>query len=80
MCFKTFRYILTHFYAFRLLGGWPNTYTYTKAIAEDTVRRLAGDLPVAVFRPSISKYQVIGKRTLKLLETEKYSSFCSVWI
>jgi len=36
-----------------LLGGWPNTYTYTKAIAEDTVRTFAGDLPVAVFRPSI---------------------------
>jgi len=36
-----------------LLGGWPNTYTYTKAIAEDTVRTFAGNLPVAVFRPSI---------------------------
>jgi hypothetical protein len=73
MCIETFRYtsILTHFYSFRLLAGWPNTYTYTKAIAEDTVRTLAGNLPVAVFRPSISKYQVISKRTLNLLETEE---------
>jgi len=46
------------------LGGWPNTYTYTKAIAEDTVSTFAGDLPVAVFRPSISKYQVISKGRL----------------
>jgi hypothetical protein len=66
---KTFRYYLTHFYSFRLLGGWPNTYTYTKAIAEDTVSTFAGDLPVAVFRPSISKYQVISRRRLKLLDT-----------
>jgi len=54
------------------LGGWPNTYTYTKAIAEDTVSAFAGDLPVAVFRPSISKYQVISKWRLKLLDTAEY--------
>ncbi|KAH8306308.1 hypothetical protein KR018_007385, partial [Drosophila ironensis] len=36
-----------------LLGTFPNTYTYTKALAEDVVRREAGDLPVSIFRPSI---------------------------
>ncbi|XP_021936245.1 fatty acyl-CoA reductase wat-like [Zootermopsis nevadensis] len=37
----------------KLLGAWPNTYTYTKAIAEDIVRTVGKDLPVGVFRPSI---------------------------
>lgn len=40
----------------RLLGRWPNTYTYTKAIAEDVVRTQGQDIPFGVFRPSISKY------------------------
>lgn len=39
----------------RLLRAWPNTYAYTKAIAEDTVRTVGKDLPIGVFRPSISK-------------------------
>jgi long-chain acyl-CoA synthetase len=33
--------------------GWPNTYTFTKSIAESLIARLAADLPVAVVRPSI---------------------------
>ncbi|XP_021923841.1 fatty acyl-CoA reductase wat-like isoform X2 [Zootermopsis nevadensis] len=37
----------------KILGAWPNTYTYTKAIAEDIVRTVGKDLPVGVFRPSI---------------------------
>ncbi|KOC68027.1 Putative fatty acyl-CoA reductase [Habropoda laboriosa] len=43
----------------RLLGDWPNTYTYTKAVAESIIVREAGDLPVGIFRPSIviSTYQ-----------------------
>lgn len=44
-----------HFFG-RLLDKWPNTYTFTKAIAEDVVRTQAQDLPLGVFRPSISKY------------------------
>jgi fatty acyl-CoA reductase len=48
-----------HVLVCRLLGAWPNTYAYTKAIAEDTVRTLGKDLPVGVFRPSISKYYVL---------------------
>lgn len=36
-----------------LLHAWPNTYAYTKAIAEDTVRTSGKDLPIGVFRPSI---------------------------
>lgn len=38
-----------------LLGPFPNTYTYTKALAEDVILREACDLPVCIFRPAISK-------------------------
>lgn len=37
----------------RLIGDWPNTYTYTKALAEDIVRRNSEGIPVGVFRPAI---------------------------
>lgn len=36
---------------YRLLGKWPNTYSFTKAVAEDIVRR--SHLPVCIVRPSI---------------------------
>lgn len=40
-----------------LLGGRPNTYTYTKAVAEslllDKSRQLLPNLPIAMIRPSI---------------------------
>lgn len=38
-----------------LLGRFPNTYTYTKALAEQLVQTEAGDLPLCIFRPGISK-------------------------
>ena len=33
--------------------GWPNTYTFTKSIAESLIATRAADLPVAIVRPSI---------------------------
>ena len=36
-----------------LLQGRPNTYTFTKAVAETLLQNEAKDLPVAIFRPSI---------------------------
>lgn len=36
-----------------LLGKRPNTYTYTKALAEVLLVEEAGDIPVAIVRPSI---------------------------
>ncbi|KAH8247093.1 hypothetical protein KR032_009193 [Drosophila birchii] len=36
-----------------LLGSFPNTYTYTKALAEDVIVREAGALPLCVFRPAV---------------------------
>jgi len=41
------------FALYRLLGKWPNTYTFTKAVAENVIRKQAGDLPVGIFRPAI---------------------------
>ncbi|XP_062531401.1 fatty acyl-CoA reductase wat isoform X3 [Bombyx mori] len=36
-----------------LIRDWPNTYCFTKAIAEDVVRTMGKDLPVAIVRPPI---------------------------
>jgi len=36
-----------------LVGGRPNTYTYTKALAEHLIAQEASDLPVVIVRPSI---------------------------
>lgn len=37
----------------KLLGGRPNTYTYTKALAEWLLVKSARDLPIVICRPSI---------------------------
>ena len=37
----------------KLIGSRPNTYTYTKAMAEALLIEEAHDLPVAIVRPSI---------------------------
>lgn len=36
-----------------LVEGRPNTYTFTKALAENLLRDEAGDIPVSIIRPSI---------------------------
>jgi len=37
-----------------LLEDWPNTYTFSKAIAEYFIKKEEGNIPACVFRPSIS--------------------------
>ncbi|XP_032686172.1 putative fatty acyl-CoA reductase CG5065 isoform X1 [Odontomachus brunneus] len=37
----------------RAAAQWPNTYTFTKAIAEVAIRDSSGSLPVGIFRPSV---------------------------
>lgn len=37
----------------KLLDKWPNTYAFTKALAEEQVRKKCNGLPVGVFRPAI---------------------------
>jgi nucleoside-diphosphate-sugar epimerase len=39
-----------------VIGNWPNTYTFTKAVAEDMIKEEARGLPVGILRPSIGKY------------------------
>ncbi|KAF2904474.1 hypothetical protein ILUMI_01714 [Ignelater luminosus] len=36
-----------------IIGKWPNTYVFTKSIAENVVGNEAADLPLAIVRPSI---------------------------
>ncbi|KAI4454871.1 male sterility protein 2-related [Holotrichia oblita] len=36
-----------------LLGEWPNTYVFTKAIAEDIIRKSNLQLPICIVRPAI---------------------------
>ncbi|KAL0858852.1 hypothetical protein ABMA27_011304 [Loxostege sticticalis] len=37
----------------KILGDWPNTYTFTKALAEKEIRRNANGIPIGIFRPAI---------------------------
>ncbi|KAF9410832.1 hypothetical protein HW555_010213, partial [Spodoptera exigua] len=36
-----------------LIKGYPNTYTFTKSIAEEVVRSRAGDMPTCIIRPAV---------------------------
>lgn len=36
-----------------ILGNWPNTYTFTKALAENEIRLNSKNVPLAIFRPAI---------------------------
>ncbi|KAF6206838.1 hypothetical protein GE061_018074 [Apolygus lucorum] len=37
----------------KIEGEWPNTYAFTKAVAEDAIKKYAIGLPASVFRPAI---------------------------
>ena len=36
-----------------ILGSYPNTYTFTKALCERLIKRRRGDLPMTIVRPAI---------------------------
>jgi len=36
-----------------IIGEFPNTYTYTKSMAERLLQKHRGDLPTFIIRPSI---------------------------
>jgi thioester reductase-like protein len=38
--------------------GWPNTYTFTKSLAESLIIKYGADLPVAIVRPAIVETSV----------------------
>ncbi|XP_026322595.1 fatty acyl-CoA reductase wat-like [Hyposmocoma kahamanoa] len=37
----------------KFIGDWPNTYCFTKAVAEEAVRTMSDGLPVCIVRPAI---------------------------
>ncbi|XP_055918138.1 fatty acyl-CoA reductase wat-like [Eupeodes corollae] len=37
----------------RIIKPWPNTYTYTKSLTEELVRRYGTKIPICIMRPSI---------------------------
>lgn len=43
---------------YRLIGVWPNSYVYSKAIAENLLLTKGKDLPVGLFRPTIGKLNI----------------------
>lgn len=43
---------------FRILGNLPNTYIFSKSLAEHVVKDLGQNLPIVIIRPSIGKKQV----------------------
>lgn len=47
---------MTLCFCFRYLGEIPNTYTFTKQLAEHVVSENMGKLPVVIVRPSIGKF------------------------
>lgn len=56
--YVNYMYVFNILYQFTpsLIGKRPNTYTFTKALAEQMLLKEAGNLPVAIVRPSIGKY------------------------
>lgn len=39
-----------------MLGKWPNTYVYTKAVAEEIIRLSKNKFPIGISRPAIGKF------------------------
>ncbi|KAI4499642.1 hypothetical protein M0802_005212 [Mischocyttarus mexicanus] len=37
----------------KLCKSWPNTYVYTKSVAENVIKKQAGLMPIGIFRPGI---------------------------
>lgn len=43
----------------KIISPWPNTYTFSKAITEDLVRRHSENFKITIIKPSIGKKRVI---------------------
>lgn len=56
-----------------LLDQWPNTYTFTKAIAEDVVQQHGRGMPVGMFRPGI------GKRAYVVFQFALWTMVMAFW-
>jgi Male sterility protein. len=40
------------------MNNMPNTYIFTKSMAEHVVKDLCGDIPTVIFRPSIGELTI----------------------
>lgn len=40
----------------RVISPWPNTYAFTKALAEDLLRANNKSIPLGIFRPGIGEF------------------------
>ncbi len=47
----------------RILGAYPNTYTFTKAMAEKLLEKRRGNVPLCLVRPSIIGASLSGNTT-----------------
>lgn len=56
-----------------LLGGHPNTYSFTKQLAENVLLGEHGDVPVAIVRPSIGKQHDSHHAMPRFHKTSKFS-------
>ncbi|PZC72878.1 hypothetical protein B5X24_HaOG210403 [Helicoverpa armigera] len=45
-------------FADNLITNWPNTYSFAKAVAEETVKTLGEDMPLCIVRPAIGTFLV----------------------
>lgn len=43
-------------FTFRIIQGWPNTYTFTKAMCEEMLMEEGVGLPICIFRPAAGTY------------------------
>lgn len=55
--------ILNLLFVYRFIGSFPNTYTFTKLLAEQIINEEAqkndNNIPMVIFRPSIGKYYIM---------------------
>ena len=50
---------MSYILLFRILCNLPNTYTFSKSLAEHVVKDLGEDLAVVIFRPSIGECLIV---------------------
>jgi hypothetical protein len=60
----------SHSFASRLLGEWPNCYTFTKSVAEDLIRTEAKNLPAVIVRPAIGTTRLVETFSQKSLSSD----------
>ena len=52
------RHYKTHFFPVRVIDPWPNTYSFTKAVAESLIETHGKNLPISIARPSVGMLKI----------------------